>query len=185
MFQATARAFLLLAALGPFCAAQAEEADSAARANSDASEPAAESLLSKDLFNSDSLFSRLSERVHFSGFARLVGGYLDAGDVHYAGYNDSLSFGQHSLLALQTDVELTETLSFTTQLLAHASATRDSGVEWAYLSWRPSSDWNFKAGKMRTPFYLHSDTLDVGYTYPWIIPPQQVYAPYLFPDLPA
>ena len=182
MFQAALRAVLLLAALGVPCAAQAEEADGAARANSDASEPAAESLLPKDLFSGDSLFSRLSDRVHFSGFARLVGGYLDVENVHNQGYNDSLSFGQHSLLALQTDVELTETLSFTTQLLAHASATRDSGVEWAYLSWRPSSNWNFKAGKMRTPFYLHSNTLDVGYTYPWIMPPQQVYTPYLFPD---
>lgn len=182
IFQATARAVLLLAALGLFCAAQAEEADGAARANGDASEPAAGSLLPKDLFSGDSLFSRLSDRVHFSGFARLVGGYLDAEDVHYAGYDDTVSFGQHSLLALQTDVDLTETLSFTTQLLAHTSAARKSGVEWAYLTWRPSNRWNFKAGKMRTPFYLHSDTIDVGYSYPWIIPPQQVYTPYLFPD---
>ena len=171
----TARAVLLLAALGLFCAVQAEEADGA-------SEPASESLLPKDLFNSESLFDRLSDRVRFSGFARLVGGYLDVEDVHYAGYNDTISFGQHSLLALQTDVDLTETLSFTTQLLAHASAARKSGVEWAYLTWRPSSNLNFKAGKMRTPFYLHSNTLDVGYTYPWIMPPQQVYTPYLFPD---
>ena len=171
----TARAVLLLAALGLFCAVQAEEADGA-------SEPASESLLPKDLFNSESLFDRLSDRVRFSGFARLVGGYLDAEDVHYAGYDDTISFGQHSLFALQTDVDLTETLSFTTQLLAHASAARKSGLEWAYLTWRPSNRWNFKAGKMRTPFYLHSNTLDVGYTYPWIIPPQQVYTPYLFPD---
>ena len=182
MFQAALRALLLLAALGVLSVSRAAEANDAARETDGASEPAAESLLPKDLFNSDSLFSRLSERVHFSGFARLVGGYLDAEDVHYAGYDDTLSFGQHSLLALQTDVELTETLSFTTQLLAHASAARKSGMEWAYLTWRPSSNWNFKAGKMRTPFYLHSDTIDVGYTYPWIIPPQQVYTPYLFPD---
>ena len=182
MCRAALRALLLLATLGLFCTAGAEEADGAARANSDAPEPTAESLLPDDLFNSQNLFDRLSERVHFSGFARLVGGYLDAKDVHYAGYNDAISFGQHSLLALQTDVELTETLSFTTQLLAHASAARKSGLEWASLSWRPSSSWNFKAGKLRTPLYLHSDTLDVGYTYPWIIPPQQVYTPYLFPD---
>ena len=157
--RAALRAVLLLAALGLFCAAGAEETDGA-------SEPAAESLLPQDLFSGDSLFSRLSDRVHFSGFARLVGGYLDVENVHNQGYNDSLSFGQHSLLALQTDVELTETLSFTTQLLAHASAARDSGVEWASLSWRPSRSWNFKAGKMRTPLYLHSNTLDVGFSYP-------------------
>ena len=167
-FRVTARA-LLLATLGLCCGAEAREAGGA-------SEPAAESLFPRNLF------AGLSERVRFSGFARLVGGYLDAGDVHYQGYNDTISFGQHSLLALQTDVALTETLSFTTQLLAHASAGRDSGVEWAYLSWRPSNNWNFKAGKMRSPFYLHSDTLDVGFSYPWIIPPQPVYTPYIFPN---
>ena len=167
-FRVAARA-LLLATLGLCWTAEAREAGGA-------SEPAAESLFPRNLFGG------LSERVRFSGFARLVGGYLDAGDAHYQGYNDTISFGQHSLLALQTDVALTETLSFTTQLLAHASAGRDSGVEWAYLSWRPAKRWRFKAGKMRSPFYLHSDTLDVGFSYPWIIPPQPVYTPYIFPN---
>ena len=165
------RALPLLVALGLPCTAQAEEADGA-------SEPAAESLLPKNLYNSESLFGRLSDRVHFSGFARLVGGYLDDGDANYQGYDNAISFGQHSLFALQTDVQLTETLSFTTQLLAHASAARKSGVEWAYLTWRPSKRWRFKAGKLRTPLYLHSDTIDVGFSYPWIIPPQPVYTPY-------
>ena len=162
---------LLLVALGLPCAALAEEADGG-------SEPAA-SLLPQNLFSSKSLFGRLSERVRFSGFARLVGGYLDVEDVHYQGYNDAISFGQNSLFALQTDTELTETLSFTTQLLAHASAARESGVEWAYLTWRPSKRWRFKAGKLRTPLYLHSDTIDVGFSYPWILPPQPVYTPYV------
>ena len=178
-FRAPVCALLLLAAPGLFRAAGAEEADGAARENSGALEPAAESLLPKHLFSGRGLFGRLSERVRFSGFAHLVGGYLDDGGAIYQGYDNAISFGQHSLFALQTDVALIETLSFTTQLLAHASATRDSGVEWAYLTWRPSKRWRFKAGKMRTPFYLHSDTIDVSYTYPWIIPPQQVYTPYV------
>ena len=165
------RAVPLLVALGLPCAALAEEADGA-------SEPAAESLLPKNLFNSESLFGRLSDRVRFSGFARLVGGYLDDRDANYQGYDNAISFGQHSLFALQTDIELTETLSFTTQLLAHASAGRDSGLEWAYLTWQPSKHWRFKAGRLRTPLYLHSDTIDVGFSYPWIIPPQAVYTPY-------
>ena len=169
------RAVPLLVALGLPCAALAEEAGNV-------SEPAA-SLIPQNLFSKESLFGRLSERVHFSGFARLVGGYLDDGDANYQGYDNAISFGQHSLLALQTDVELTETLSFTTQLLAHTSAGRDSGVEWAYLTWRPSKRWRFKAGKLRTPLYLHSDTIDVGFSYPWIIPPQAVYTPYSPSDI--
>ena len=176
-FLNTLRALLLLATLGLACAARAEEAVGA-------SEPAAGSP-SANLFNSESLFDRLRDRVRFSGFARLVGGYLDVGDVnyvedvHYEGYTDAISFGQDSLFALQTDVELTETFSFTTQLLAHTSATRESGVEWAYLTWRPSKSWRFRAGKLRTPFYMHSDTLDVGFSYPWIIPPPHIYTPYM------
>ena len=180
--RATARAWLLLAALGVPCGAQAEEADGAARENGDSSEPAAELLLLEDLFSGESLFGRLSERVRFSGFARVVGGAMDAEDASYQGYENSISFRQHSLFALQTEVDLTETFSFTTQLLAHASEQKDTGLEWAYLTWRPSNSWNFKAGRLRTPFYLYSDTLDVGYAYPWIIPPQQVYTPYLFPN---
>ena len=164
------RAVLLLVALGLSCAALAGE-------TGNVSEPAA-SLLPENLFNSESLFGRLAERIRFSGFARLVGDYLDDGDANYQGYDNAISFGQHSLFALQTDVQLTETLSFTTQLLAHASAGRDSGVEWAYLTWRPAKRWRFKAGKLRTPLYLHSDTIDVGFSYPWILPPQPVYTPY-------
>ena len=173
--RAVACALPLLAVLGLPSAAEAEETGGASASTT-------ASLLPENLFSGESLFGRLSDRVRFSGFARLVGGYLDDGDANYQGYDNAISFGQHSLLALQTDVELTETLSFTTQLLAHASAARDSGVEWAYLTWRPSKRWRFKAGKLRTPFYLHSDTIDVGFSYPWIIPPQQVYTPYLFPD---
>ena len=164
------RAVPVLVALSLPCAALAGEAGNV-------SEPAA-SLLPQNLFSGESLFGRLSDRVRFSGFARLVGGYLDDGDANYQGYDNAISFGQHSLFALQTDVELTETLSYTTQLLAHASAGRDSGLEWAYLTWRPSKRWRFKAGKLRTPLYLHSDTIDVGFSYPWIIPPQPVYTPY-------
>ena len=195
--RAAARALLLLAMLGLPCAAQAEEASGAVRDNGDSSESVAEpllpeslfpeslrpqNLLPESLFSSESLFGRLSERVRFSGFARLVGGYLAEGDASYQGYDNAIGYDQHSLFALQTDVALTRTFSFTTQLMAHASEDRDTGLEWAYLTWRPSNSWNFKAGKLRTPFLFHSDTLDLGYAYPWIIPPQQVYTPYLFPN---
>ena len=122
------------------------------------------------------------EAIRFSGFARLIGGYLDEERATYLDYDDSIDFGQHSLFALQADVDFSEQFSFTTQLLAHTSHRRDSGLEWAYLSYRPTKNWQFKAGKLRAPFFMHSDTLDVGFAYPWIAPPQQVYVPYLFPD---
>jgi hypothetical protein len=124
--------------------------------------------------------SDLSDRVEFSGFGRLIGGYLDENSANYDGYSDDLSFSQQSLFALQTDVTITETLSMSAQLLAHSSEKRESGIEWLYLSYEPSQNWRFKLGKLRTPFFRYSDVIDVGFAYPWILPPQQIYSGYLF-----
>lgn len=124
--------------------------------------------------------SDISERVEFSGFGRLIGGYLDEKSADFDGYSNNLSFSQQSLFALQTDVTITDTLSLSAQLLAHSSEERESGIEWLYLSYEPSQNWRFKLGKLRTPFFRYSDVIDVGFAYPWILPPQQVYSGYLF-----
>jgi hypothetical protein len=124
----------------------------------------------------------LSERIEFSGFARVVAGYLDEDSASYQGYSNNLSLSEQSLVALQADIKITDTINFSTQLLAHSGDDRKSGVEWMYLSYEPNQNWRFKAGKLRTPFFRHSDVLDVGFAYPWITPPQQVYSAFLFSD---
>ncbi|MGO4891422.1 hypothetical protein [Flavobacterium sp. W21_SRS_FM6] len=116
----------------------------------------------------------------FSGFSRVVLGTLDDKNASYEGYDNNISAGEGSLLGLQLDVDLSETFSLTSQLLAHSSENRNSGVEWLYLSYHPIPELNVKLGRQRAPFHLYSDTLDVGYAYPWINPPQQVYSGYLF-----
>ncbi len=121
-----------------------------------------------------------SDRFEFSGFARVVGGLLDEKSAEYEGYSNSLSFSEQSLLALQADVRITDTLSFSTQLLGHTSEERESGIEWMYLVYQPKNDLQFKLGKLRTPFFRYSDIIDVGFAYPWITPPQQIYSGFLF-----
>jgi len=64
----------------------------------------------------------------------------------------------------------------------HTSATRENGVQWLYLDYRPTQDWSFKLGRQRIPFFTYSDVIDVGFAYPWITPPIQVYANYLFSE---
>jgi hypothetical protein len=125
-------------------------------------------------------FADISDRIEISGFGRLIGGYLDDSDAKYEGYSNHLSFSQQSLFALQGDLEISETLSISAQLLAHSSSERDSGIEWLYLSYQPNQNWQFKAGKLRTSFFRFSDIIDVGFAYPWISPPQQVYSGFLF-----
>ncbi|WP_412972214.1 hypothetical protein [Glaciecola sp. MF2-115] len=122
----------------------------------------------------------LSDRIEFSGFGRVIGGYLDDKGAKYEDYTNHLSFSQQSLFALQSDLKITETLSLSAQLLAHTSSDRESGLEWLYLNYQPNQNWQFKIGKLRTSFFQYSDVLDVGFAYHWISPPQQVYSGILF-----
>lgn len=122
----------------------------------------------------------LADRVELSGFARLIGGTIDDGGVSFEEYDDSPSFSPQSLVAVQADVEITDSLQLAAQGLLHGSDFRDSGLEWFYLNFEPTASWQFKAGRLRTPFLNYSDVIDVGYAYPWISAPTPLYGSYLF-----
>ncbi|WP_034475181.1 hypothetical protein [Aestuariibacter salexigens] len=123
---------------------------------------------------------QVSERLEVSGFARIVGGYLDTDLASYEGYHDSFSLSEQSLLGLQAEFSVTDKLTLVAQGLLHSGEERDSGIEWLYLNFEPSQHVQLKAGKLRTPFFNYSDVLDVGFAYPWITPPQQTYSSFLF-----
>jgi len=121
-----------------------------------------------------------TDRFEFSGFGRIVAGYLDESNASYNGYSNEISITEQSLFALQSDVTITDTLRLSAQLLAHSDDNRESGLEWFYLNYEPNQNWRFKLGKLRTPFFRYSDVIDVGFSYPWITPPLQVYNGFLF-----
>lgn len=118
--------------------------------------------------------------IEFSGFARLVAGYLDTDEASFEGYENKISLSEKSLVGFQVDYAFSSQFSASAQLLAHSDDSRDSGVQWLYLNFEPSSAWQFKAGRLRTPYLKYSDVIDVGFTYPWLSAPQQLYGSYLF-----
>lgn len=120
------------------------------------------------------------ERFALSGFARVIGGALDTNEADFEGYDNSISFSEKSLFAVQANYQLSDTLSASTQLLLHSDSNRTSGIEWAYLTYEPSNNLQLLAGKLRTPYLKYSDVIDVGFAYPWLSAPQQLYGSYLF-----
>jgi len=124
---------------------------------------------------------QLNDKLELAGFARAVAGYLESDGDILNNYQDEVTLGEQSLLALQPTFRFNEQLSVTGQFLAHSNSDRESGTEWLYLSYRPGNHWHFRAGKLRMPSFAYSDSIDVGYTYPWITAPIQVYNNYLFP----
>ncbi len=121
------------------------------------------------------------DRVQVSGFTRIVAGYLNTDDAEFRGYKDDIQFSPSSLLGLQVNVQANENISLTAQGILRADSDKDSGLEWFYATLQPEDNLSFKVGKLRTPFFMHSDVLDVGYAYHWISPPPQMYNAFLFP----
>jgi hypothetical protein len=78
-------------------------------------------LLLSLFINPSIAFANIAERFEFSGFARVIGGYLDESDATFEGYDNSLSVSNQSLFAVQGDFAFTETLSVSAQLLAHST----------------------------------------------------------------
>lgn len=121
-----------------------------------------------------------TDKLELSGFARAVGGKLDTNLATYEGYDSGVSFSEKSLIAVQADYGFSSTLSASVQFLLHTDQDRKSGVEWLYLTYAPVEDWQFNVGRLRTPFLKYSDVIDVGFAYPWINAPQQLYSSYIF-----
>ena len=113
--------------------------------------------------------------LEFSGFARVIMGYLDDENAEYVGYDNSISIDQQSLLGFQADYRLSEEIAFTGQVVGYTDDQRSSELEWLYLTYTPNSALQVKLGRQRIPFFNHSDSLDVGFAYPWLTLPQQVY----------
>ena len=126
--------------------------------------------------------SSASPEFEFSGFGRIVAGYLSTDNAELDNYENSISFDEQSLIAIQTDILFNEKFSASVQLLGHSSEDRDSGVEWAYLTYSPSDKLDIRIGRQRTLFYNYSDVIDVGFAYAWITPPRGVYSNVLFPQ---
>jgi hypothetical protein len=122
-----------------------------------------------------SVYAKADDALQFSGFARVVLGYLDESNATYFGYDDGISFDQQSLIGLQADYQLLDNLSVTGQFVGRSNNERGSDLEWLYLTYAPTRSTKIKLGKQRTPFFNYSDSLDVGFAYPWITLPQQVY----------
>lgn len=127
-----------------------------------------------------SFFAKAEEHLEVTGFARAVGGFLDTDKASFKGYEKNFSVSEKSLIAIQTDLTLVPNFSASAQFLLHSADDRDSGVEWLYVTYSPNLDLEFNAGRLRTPFLKYSDVIDVGFAYPWISTPQQLYGSYLF-----
>lgn len=114
-------------------------------------------------------------QVQVNGFLNVVGGYAsERAHLRYA--PDELTFQPNSAFGLQVASDVGERTSVTGQLITRGATDFQVEAAWAYMTHRVSETSAFRAGRFRTPFFLYSDHLDVGYAQHWMTPPREVYA---------
>lgn len=118
--------------------------------------------------------------VQFDGF--LTAGVTTLDDkgqnlTSYQGITSDARFDVDSRFGLQISSEVDKNMSVVGQLLATGSNENYNAlVEWAYVDYAFSKQISLRAGKIKEPVFLISDYVEVGYAYPWIRPPAEVYS---------
>jgi opacity protein-like surface antigen len=94
-----------------------------------------------------------------------------------AGYTRSWSASVDSLIAAQVTANFTPRLSAVLQVISEQNYdnTYKPHVEWANIKYQFTPDFSIRVGRSVLPIFLVSDTTKVGYTYPSVRLPLEVY----------
>lgn len=100
-------------------------------------------------------------------------------DVNRFNTSNVVNFRGLSKAGVQLTYQLNDKADATIQMVARTSDDGEDvwnvDAEWAYLGYQVTDDVKVRAGRLRIPFYMYSESLDVGYSYPWARPPLSVY----------
>jgi len=133
------------------------------------------------------LASSSVQAIQFDGFmtvgaAKIVditdadGGSIYIGGLGDRGISEDLSFERDTRFGLQISSDVTENMSVVAQILGRGDKGNFNAIiEWAYVDYEINDIASVHVGKIKQPVYLVNDYVEVGYAYPWIRPPQEVY----------
>jgi hypothetical protein len=120
------------------------------------------------------------------GFGTLGVAHSDAHEADFvgspfqpngAGFRQPWSPGVDSKVGLQLGAQFTAKLSAIVQVVSQHiyDNTWRPQLEWAHLMYQLTPDLSIRAGRSVAAPFMLSDTHLVGYTYPWIRPPLELY----------
>ncbi|AMJ93447.1 topoisomerase IV [Alteromonas stellipolaris] len=113
--------------------------------------------------------------IQINGFANLIGGMTLDDDEAVYDYDSDFNFDPASVFGLQVRGDVSDKLSATAQLVGRGSDDYDASFEWAYMTYVVNNNVSISAGRIRLPLFKYSASLDVGYSYHWLTPPDSVY----------
>lgn len=129
--------------------------------------------------NSQSIFK-------FNGFGTLATTHSSQRDGDYvpdsilpsgAGRSSEWSTSNDSRLGLHVAANISPKISAVLQVISEYQADNSYNpeVEWFNIKYSFNPDFFIRIGRIALPAMLYSDSRDVGYSFPWIHPPVDVY----------
>lgn len=124
--------------------------------------------------------------VTISGYASFAGTYTDSKNSsgtavpYYFGLatNKAQFDTEDNDIGLQFAATVSDNVDMTVVLHARGGSATNYNIDtqWAYASYHINDDLELRMGKYKGPFYMISDYKNVGYAYPWVRPPLEVYS---------
>lgn len=135
--------------------------------------------------------------LYFNGFGTIGVSYMDSEDRSHGissppfpafpevketygqrdNFDKGFSYKPDTKIGGQATYFATDKLSFAAQ--AKVSAINEeykARLTWLYGAYQVNNDLKIRAGRLSLPLFLKSDTMDIGYTYDWARPPQELHA---------
>ena len=118
------------------------------------------------------------ENIQFNGFLT-VGATVsnDETDSQNGNITDDIGFDEDTRVGVQISADINKRMSVTAQLLGASNQDQsfDAEFDWGYVSYSLMENADIRGGKIKFPTFLVSEYIEVGYAYPWIRPPAEVY----------
>jgi hypothetical protein len=120
-----------------------------------------------------------------------INGFISAGSLittepdnyvipNYGLVHNDLNYAAASRIGLQVTGNIIHNLAVVGQFVANGDNTAgrtpyNVTADWAYIRYYPRPDIQIRTGRFRLPTLFYSENAEVGYTYPWIVLPNEVY----------
>lgn len=131
----------------------------------------------------ESFLDKLKDKMQINGFMTAGIATSDSPFQYYAGADSadrgiddsSYTTSYDSKAAIRFQFEVSDRVDVVTQLYTPLGTSSQLEAEWGYLSYQWKDNTSLRIGRIRAPLYYFSDFLDVGFAYPWVRPPKEVY----------
>ena len=118
--------------------------------------------------------SAYENRFRVNGFATLGLTQSDE-ELAYNDINNETNFRRNTKAGVQMTFNLDEQSSVITQFVSRGTNDFETKMEWAYFKHQFTHNLSSKIGRIRSPLYMLSEYIDVGYAVPWATMPQETY----------